>query len=157
MQRDVHLAALKAATKVAFSMTLVGCAAAPPGVAVDEAASTARAPSGGCASEPDTDAAAGTDAGAASDAAPSNESCDAIVAAAFPTPSDYPGTKQPVSDEVAACCDQLLSTDQGIGGHAGEHRWDCCANTAHPENVGMACTPWGPPVPPAMRVLREVA
>jgi hypothetical protein len=158
MRRDVHLAALKAATKVAFSMTLVGCASASPGgVASDEAASTTRPPAAGCHSgeESGADAAADASSGAAPDAGGTGDgSCDAVVAAAFPTPSEYPGTKQAVSAEVAACCDELLSTDQGVGGHAGEHRWDCCANAAHPENVGMACTPWGPPVPPAMRVRR---
>ena len=78
-----------------------------------------------------------------------------MVAAAFPTDGNYPGVKQSVSAEVQACCVELLDDSKGS---LAEHRWDCCANLPdnHPANITIACTPWGPPVPPAMRAARRV-
>ena len=80
-------------------------------------------------------------------------SCDQLIAAAFPGEDKYPGTKQSVSAEVQACClDSLTDHDGGVTFNT-THRWDCCANLPDNagENVGIACTPWGPPVPPAMK------
>ncbi|MBX3186439.1 MAG: hypothetical protein KF819_05455 [Labilithrix sp.] len=79
------------------------------------------------------------------------KSCEQIVDAAFPTEGDYPGVKQDVSTEVQACCVELLTKSMGM---MDAHRWDCCANvdrSTASQEVNMACTPWGPPVPPAMR------
>lgn len=150
MRSDVHQAALRAAAKVAFSMAFftVGCAAATqpaaepevdgdePGTAESDISTSkpkaSRVATKGCAKKP------------------AKPSCEAIVAAAFPTEGDYPGTKQSVSKEVEACCVELLTepSEAGIGAIA--HRWDCCANATPGADVGMACTPWGPPVPPSM-------
>jgi hypothetical protein len=84
--------------------------------------------------------------------------CEGIADEAFPKESDYPGEKRNVSTKVQKCCAELLVH----GGFAGRHRWDCCANLPeHPtqdaQDLSIACTPWGPPVPPAMRVRTEVA
>ena len=51
---------------------------------------------------------------------------------------------------VQTCCVELL--EKSKGGLAA-HRWDCCANLPADagQNVGIACTPWGPPVPPRMQ------
>ncbi len=146
MRRDVHLKALKAASNVAFSIALVGCASATPD------AQTSDDPTASSTNESELrkkHPKSCHDAGQPLD-------CHQVVDEAFPTAGSYPGKKQDVSEEVAACCDTLLAggwTDAG----AGEHRWDCCANAAHPDKVGIACTPWGPPVPPAMRRRDEVA
>ena len=68
--------------------------------------------------------------------------------------------------EVTACCAVLIARldyDQGSaasdpdasvtalqrdGKLAAPARWACCSALGHPD--GPTCTPWGPPVPPAM-------
>jgi hypothetical protein len=138
MRKDVHLKALRAASHVAFSVALLGCSSAP---ATDDQTTADSTQSDLKKKKPCHE-----------DAGPAEPlDCKAVVDAAFPTAGRYPGEKQDVSEEVASCCDTLLnSTDDRF---AGTHRWDCCANAAHPDKVGMACTPWGPPVPPPMRRL----
>jgi hypothetical protein len=149
MRRDVHLAALKVATRlttgVAFSVALMGCSSADPSSDDGQEASTAddlsnalktsKKKKQGC-HEPDA-------------APPPALSCKEVLDAAFPTPSNYPGTKTTtVTADVEACCDQEL-TGTSLGG---DHRWDCCANISQKDDkIGMACTPWGPPVPPKMK------
>ena len=58
--------------------------------------------------------------------------------------------KKIVSAEVQTCCGELLQKSQG---GLAAHRWDCCANLPADagQEVGIACTPWGPPVPPRMQ------
>ncbi len=140
MRSDVHASALRSAAKVAFSVAFLGgCSAAPAMTAGEDP--SAPAPTGAsCQGSAPTKPAA---------------SCASVVAAAFPTEGDYPGVKQSVSSEVQACCIELLDESKGS---LADHRWDCCANLPDPPpaNVGIACTPWGPPVPPAMRASRRV-
>jgi hypothetical protein len=79
---------------------------------------------------------------AAPDPPTASRDCKDVVTKAFPEPSGYPGTKRAVFAEVASCCKEVLSKDFRI-----PQRWDCCANlTGDP--MGIACTPWGPPLPP---------
>ncbi|MCC6521757.1 MAG: hypothetical protein IT373_03775, partial [Polyangiaceae bacterium] len=68
-----------------------------------------------------------------------------------------------VAPEVKACCgvlaahyDALLASVGGSGGAVadpwnwnadGDVKWSCCASI---EWASTTCTPWGPPVPPAM-------
>jgi hypothetical protein len=86
--------------------------------------------------------------------------CNGLVEEAFPNPSQYPGEKRNVGTAVKACCADLLVHQTGP---SDAHRWDCCANLpddlpeAERQKATMACTPWGPPVPPAMRPRTEVA
>jgi hypothetical protein len=144
MRSDIHSAALRAATKVAFSVAFLGgCSSAngPDGSdegLVETGESELGAP---CHKDPKP----------AKDAsAPKPLTCEQVVAAAFPVEGEYPGTKQPVSAAAQTCCVELLEKSQGM---LAEHRWDCCANLPADagQSVGIACTPWGPPVPPAMR------
>lgn len=142
MRSDVHSRALRAAAKVAFSVVFLGgCSSATTqtgandpldGEGVDEAELKS-----GCHEPP------------AKDAAAPKLTCEQLVASAFPTEGDYPGAKQSVSAEVQTCCVELLEKSQGA---LAEHRWDCCANLPADagQEVGIACTPWGPPVPPRM-------
>ncbi len=164
MRSDVHSAALRAAAKVAFSVAfLAGCSA-----------ETEPTENGGATNDVDSD---GTTPGVAEQDISSKPkpktpktpkvtstgcheqkpSCDALIAAAFPTEGNYPGTKKNVSSEVQACCTELLTKpgDDGLGMTA--HRWDCCANATPGAKIGMACTPWGPPVPPSMNRKKRVA
>ncbi len=145
MRSDVHSKALRAAAKVAFSVVFLGgCTAASQdendalgteGYASDEAELK------GCHK--------------AKDAGAPKLSCEQVVASAFPTEGDYPGAKKPVSASVQTCCAELLTKSQGS---LEAHRWDCCANLPADagQQLGMACTPWGPPVPPRM-LRRSVA
>jgi hypothetical protein len=141
MRSDVHSLALRAAAKVAFSVVFLGgCSSAATEDASD--------PVGGEGTS-EADLKAGCHA-PAKDAAAPKLSCEQVVASAFPTEGNYPGAKQKVSAEVQACCVELL--DQSHGALAA-HRWDCCANLPADagQEVGIACTPWGPPVPPRMK------
>jgi hypothetical protein len=133
MRNDVHAAALKAAAKVAFSVAFLnGC---------------------GSAAEPAEEAATNENA-IHSDGCPST-GCDALLEAAFPKPGDYQWEPVPQSKQVVACCERELAKHDA----ATKYRWDCCVafdpETGHhaSQDHGLACTPWGPPVPPAMRAV----
>ncbi len=141
MESDVHSKALAAAARVAFSVAFfAGCSAQDPGSA-EQGGAEADLRSG-CNNAPRhpprKDA-----------AAPPALTCEQEVAAAFPGDDEYPGVKQAVSARVKACCAELLEAK----GSPIEHRWACCANLEGDAGflVSNACTPWGPPVPPAMR------
>ncbi len=161
MRSDVHFAALRAAAKVAFSVAFIGGCAAEA-----TEAGGATNPDGTPAStsaEADLSAkktqkkkpAAASDVPADchhADASVPKLSCDQLISAAFPTEGGYPGTKQDVSAEVQTCCADALEKNHG----ATAHRWDCCANLPPDDGdggstIGIACTPWGPPVPPSMK------
>jgi hypothetical protein len=162
MRSDVHTAALRAAAKVAFSVAFLGgCSAAPDLAEGDELTDNQDGVEPGT-SESDLNAkkprqpkkpkvVAPAPATTCTGTGPSTPpSCETLVNAAFPTEGDYPGTKQSVSPAVQTCCAELLVKSQGM---LATHRWDCCANLPAnpPEGTGIACTPWGPPVPPAMK------
>jgi len=153
MNRDVHLAALRAAARVAFSMALPvalvsGCAAASETSGGEESASTEDALKSS-KKKPCHE-----------DAGPAKPSCDSVLASAFPGPDTYQWEPVAASAEVVACCDKEL-TDKGA---SSAHRWACCVaydpatvnvdageSPAFANGHGMACTPWGPPCPPSMR------
>jgi hypothetical protein len=44
------------------------------------------------------------------------------------------------------CCEASLTR----GGPHSDHRWACCSALPGLPAVRMACTPWGPPCPPAL-------
>jgi hypothetical protein len=146
MRTDVHFAALRAAAKVAFSISLLnGCSSADAlgsddklegdeGVASNESAINAAVKD--CPDHP----------------APS---CAAVLASAFPKPGHYQTEPVPQPANVVACCDKELSKE----GSGTEYRWDCCVafDPKDPNGTPLgdgkhvwACTPWGPPVPPSM-------
>ena len=163
MRPDVHSAALRAAAKVAFSVAFISGCSAP--VATETAAKDPTDPTYGAddteveTSEADLSSpkkkptgskTAHLTSGCHKDAStPPPPTCDQVLNSAFPTEGQYPGTKQSVSAQVQTCCVEMLTSDTGW---MSTHRWDCCANL--PENPGqnlnIACTPWGPPVPPSM-------
>jgi len=142
MKHEIQREALRAAARVAFAVGLLeGCT---PAVAPAVAAAPSEPP-------PSTDAtpvvAEPADLYAKAEPTPPM-SCEALVDVAFPVPSEYPGQKRDVNEEVRTCCTQLV-----LAGTDAEHRWDCCANAAEgalQQEVQGACTPWGPPMPPAM-------
>jgi hypothetical protein len=149
MKPEVHAEALRAASRVAFSLAFVaGCGGATtsdPQPTTGKNDPPSNAPGGGTAAP----AGSGTGTGGYDTQPPNNaaKSCETVIASAFTKEGDYPGEKKVVSSEVQQCCEkQLLSTRGQMA-----HRWDCCANVAQTnKDVQMACTPWGPPVPPSI-------
>lgn len=143
MQSDVHYAALKAAARVAFGVAFLGgcSSAAQDGNDGVTSESAVKAP---ChdASAPDA-----------------KKSCDAVIASAFPDAgpeqwvANNPGAAS-ISAEAKACCTEKLTAKDA---HASSvpYGWSCCSaldswNNPDP-TIAIACTPWGPPVPPAMK------
>jgi hypothetical protein len=70
---------------------------------------------------------------------PSVLACCAVVVARLD--GDWRNSWGPDADAGQAA----LQRDQAI---AAPVQWACCAETGHPD--GPTCTPWGPPMPPAM-------
>jgi hypothetical protein len=170
MRNDVQLAALKAAAKVAFSMALLNACSSTDGTV-----------NAGTGTEKDTDQTESDGSGAASNPSrekkllgkkpvpsssaakedsgtvpPTPQNCQAVLAAAYPTPGDYQPDPVPQSKAVVTCCEEEL-TKNAIDS---TYRWDCCVafnaevNPQIPRDTpehGLACTPWGPPVPPSMK------
>jgi hypothetical protein len=159
MRSDVHSAALRAAAKVAFSVAFIGGCAAQSAEGEDPATADGAGTGAATTAEADLSAKKAKKHSGKATAAPGCHhadasvpklSCDQVINAAFPTEGDYPGVKKSVSAEVQTCCAELLGGDGGLA----THRWDCCANLPADTSgmsIGFACTPWGPPVPPAMK------
>jgi hypothetical protein len=167
MRSDVHSAALRAAAKVAFSVAFIGGCSAPASDLADDDLTNGTSGDG---VEPGTSeseisskkkpAKKTTQLSTApcdkhKDAGPPL-SCEQVVNAAFPVEGNYPGEKQSVSVQVQTCCAELLAADESW---MAPHRWDCCANLPADagQNISIACTPWGPPVPPSMKSRRVAA
>jgi hypothetical protein len=85
--------------------------------------------------------------------------CDALVNAALEGQPDYPGTAEEIASERAALGEAGLSCCARLAYHAAdteavvERHFTCCLlieGTALEDasNHAMACTPWGPPMPP---------
>ncbi len=163
MHDDVRIAALRAASKLALGVTFLGCSSTGDIEAEqpdDQTADDAYDLKGAKKQKPKADASAPApcnDAGADA-AAPS---CSTLLASTFAAPAwadfhDYRWEKKPVpaySAQVKTCCEQGL----GVGDNANwdfSHRWECCnllgGGTSTGEGAPIACTPWGPPVPPSM-------
>lgn len=160
MRSDVHSAALRAAAKVAFSVAFVsGCSAPASPVDASEGdygddteatePGTSESEYGAKKKKPSRFSQLASGCHEDKDAGP-KLSCEQVVNAAFPTEGNYPGEKQTVSTAVQTCCVELLEKSQGA---LASHRWDCCANLPADagQNINIACTPWGPPVPPSMK------
>lgn len=147
MDKLTHFAALKAAARVAFGVAVLGgCTAAEnqEETVASESEINAKAP---CPSK--------ADAGPKPDAKPS---CENVLASAFPDGGDdFMASQNPkaVSDDVKACCEQHLTSNDETWNL--QYRWSCCGvldswNNPN-QKISIACTPWGPPVPPRMRAV----
>lgn len=161
MRRDIHLAALRSAAKVAFSVAFVGGCGGNTNSVIGTSDAPVSSESAYGSQEtstppPEKGVRLGKqceDAGA--DAKPS-PSCDVLLAEAFGDGNTGPIPGDPVSQDLKACCSDVIkesveSTDPTF---RAEYHWDCCAVTNWGADldfdVGFACTPWGPPVPPPM-------
>lgn len=154
MRRDAQFEALKVAAKVAMAIGLLeGCreslAAAPS--APTESHAEAPAVEDTAPAREETAPVSEEYASTSSEPTGKVTDCKAVVFAAFPIDGDYPGQRKDVATEVRTCCAHLLAAPGGMD----VHRWDCCANLEDPADAtAIACTPWGPPVPPAMNDAR---
>jgi hypothetical protein len=145
MTPETRRLALHAARAIA-GLGVVACSPAPPPEAATVPASEVPARS--------LPPASSTAPGA------SGEPCFAIVDRYFSNDADdYAPTKHVnAPPDVSRCCLSALS-DHGTNEDAKKvfaaHRWTCCTTVddmRHPE-VNVACSPWGPPVPPPMEAL----
>lgn len=175
MREDVFSAALKATARVAFSMALVGgCSSAEdaPAESNDAAIKLTDKPNVGKKHKPGTQDAGAVayDASAAPPDAGAPPTCseqlDALSAAKDKWWADLnayyedggtsDGAAPPapvVSAATKQCCHDELISD----GYKAAHRDACCELAYTWEEsvkiggaISAACTPWGPPVPPAM-------
>lgn len=150
MDKLTHLNALRAAARVAFGVAVLGgCTAA----AAEEDTASSEASINTATKEKD-DCPSKADSGAKPDA---KLSCDELIAASFPgvDPDEYVWEPKPgASAELQACCkDQLLENGASMA-----YRFHCCTVVDRTGDdpgwqLGAACTPWGPPVPPKMRAV----
>lgn len=155
MRPEAHAAALRSAAKLVLGMASIATFNV------------------GCSSETSEETAANDSAVTTTDAEKTCEgkptttptpapACGAVLNAAFPKKDGFTWQPHAQSAEVVACCRAELAEHD----FASPHRWDCCwafdpaeqkdPNTEWPTTVaqtaglGLACTPWGPPVPPSM-------
>jgi hypothetical protein len=177
MLPETHRAALRAAAKIAFFSTVLGC-----GGSVDTGTNTSPAVGGKTppqASSPSDDGPQQTDASVADSSAspdsaitpdapplldagvvPGIYTCREIVESApWPDGGISWGGDAGVSAGTIACCQRLADfyDSQYSSGDGGLSAWgwgtdkdfkaDCCAAIGYESTT---CTPWGPPVPPAM-------
>jgi hypothetical protein len=151
MTRDTYERALKSAAQIAFLSFIAGCGSATQGEASEAqteegatAGSEALAKHTSCVHDPRL----------------SDKSCRAAIQGAYPNgdPDWYgqgtPRTPTPTSDAtLAKCCEQLFFKNGSNDGTPELHNSGCCTilKLAQSSVVGVACTPWGPPMPVAMR------
>lgn len=162
MRNEAHLEALKAAARLTMSAAmsvavLGGCTAAAEEAGDDaektESDVTAKKP----AAPPKKKGASVSDE-CHKDAGPPKLTCDQVLASAFPEGEDgWFGNdeKKLTAAELACCTEQIqASAKDELGLNRGKYHWACCTATNWGQglgDIGMACTPWGPPVPPAMK------
>jgi len=169
MTRLTHRLALRAAAKVAFSVSMIGCGGSiqESSVAEDSGAHAGEASVTDATAQPLQDGATATfDAALFADAALACQApllgvdasvsedvftcCLGVVAPYVSGPS--PDASAAAADPaVVACCNAIvLHVDQVTAdyGKAASDFGICCPLVGDP--LGPACTPWGPPVPPSM-------
>lgn len=167
MRPEVHAAALRSAAKLVLGMAsiasvTVACAASSEeGSGDNSQAVTAdnkknNDDAGAVGDDDDSNADAGTGL---------SDECKATLNAAFPGQDKYQWTPVKEPKDVVECCNQAFDNN----GFGAGHRWACCVSydkvdshgqpltVSRQENHGMACTPWGPPVPPSMRRSRKMS
>lgn len=96
------------------------------------------------------------------------EECEAALAEAYPDgdPNWFGSSPTPRVDtgvsvaELVACCELLPPSAEERSGSGGPYQDSGCCSLNNEtggeiENVGLACTPWGPPMPRAMRGARQ--
>ena len=177
MLSDIQRAALRAAAKLAFSATIIGCGGGTAVEPANEPSTDEKTPVATTESTDDAlrvrhprrDAGVKLDTGVEGDTGhaptcgyyPSQAClCKQVVADAFPDGGTPPPRWSPdpapnMPPEVTSCC-TLLAHEADVRAQSHDpNGWDwaerdtCCGVIGW--NAAATCTPWGPPVPPAMR------
>lgn len=165
MNRLVFRAALRASAKVAFGAVVAACGGVVGSTAADAAFSDVpQADAEDCDPlSPSSVLPEGAHADAAAGITESTfDCCVALLSAVPPNDGGFAFPEAAVADpEVQACCATVIArldyeVRQGPDASAAAQkdertatdvRWACCQVTP---NEGPTCTPWGPPMPPAM-------
>lgn len=150
MRAETFQRALRATARVACAAALLGCIAEAPETSDDETDAALEADQFAEADAqwaPEADAAVEPDATlvAEADASPdtAREDCEEQLAETFSDPEPAP------DDTDVACCDLLVEhADLNTEPLA---QFQCCELLEWPATA--ACTPWGPPCPPAMQAV----
>jgi hypothetical protein len=174
MDPNVKKLALRATAKVALSLTVAGCvgqvsldeAAEPeldapdPGRITDPVYAGRTAPALRPAPDEELACDAATGQGAPVDAA-QVACCDDLVGELAPTgegnwEEEWQAWQAAAADpDVQGCCGVLVAAVEQDSAARATIGWQalsaCCDALEFP--AGPACTPWGPPVPPALRRL----
>jgi hypothetical protein len=149
MTPDIHRAALRAAAKLALPAFLFACGSATPSTDTnDESATTsseADLSAASCSKKVDT---------YCNSMHPyeTKEQCckDEVADAHFPAkPHMGPGPDTRVDALTRGCCTVLADAATKAGTFSWPERGECCAAIGW--DAAGTCTPWGPPVPPAMK------
>jgi hypothetical protein len=164
MRRDVHFAALQAASRVAFSVAFLGgCSAAGEVDDADEGESYESAIHAGSPSKSKPKSrSVGKKPCPSKDAG--KPSCESVLASTFGDAGGW-GEQVTLSADAKACCSEVVkqSMAQDPTAERSPYHWACCSASNWGQDldvgdggVGWACTPWGPPVPPAMTKKRII-
>jgi hypothetical protein len=164
MNASTKLIALRAATKVTLSVAVFGCG----GTTLTEdggLASTQPSDMDAAKSppEPRKDASPGPCPGATSDAhgSVSADTFACCIAYLKTELVDADGSRLDAASAASKeCCTSVVAFVDGDGGVSSFESAEpflnsCCEALERP--TGAACTPWGPPMPPAMTQYLEVA
>ena len=150
MTPDIQRAALRAAARLAIPAFLFACGSTTASPTNDESSSTS--------SESDLSAASCKNkvdryCAAEHPYETKQDCCRAEVADAdFPTPVHWGADPDPRVDALTRGCCQVLADEATQNNtFSFPERGECCPAIGW--NAAGSCTPWGPPVPPAMRRL----
>jgi len=166
MRNDIHAQALGAAARVAFSITMLGgCSAAniiagPEPTPDDEPTNLGSTEQAASTGKPKAKPIAKGKACHKDIPAPKTRAqCEQTIAASFPEDAGWPLPDDPRYNDadIIACCDLLIAFHNAelakgdSNGFEWPERHTCCGGV-HQWSKGGTCTPWGPPVPPSMRL-----
>ncbi len=144
MSPEVRRAALLAAAKTTFIVSL-GCSSnVQPGASRPESVTPPAAPEVSCAEH--LGGLAQTKMGEALPASDPLHDKPGVYGA-------FTDIAARTSERTQQCCSEALTDGNGESAY----RWACCSalidqNGQRPDDRFMACTPWGPPCPPALLV-----
>jgi hypothetical protein len=149
MTPDIQRAALRAAARLALPAFLFACGSTTPSPANDDSTSTSSESdlsAAGCSHKVDAYC-------AAEHPYETKEDCckDEVADADFPKDLRMgPNPDTRVDALTRGCCTVLAQAADKAQTFSWPERTECCAAIGW--NAAGTCTPWGPPVPPAMRV-----
>jgi len=165
MERETRRLALRQAAKMVLGAAFVGCGGAMAAEAPPDAASDGRGAVDAKTAAHDAAAVSPKDAGLACDLTPEDAGisessvacCLALTESATPDAGGFDFDPSPwaADPSLSGCCHALYEKNDHnlvsfVYGQGSHWRYDTCGICAKLVGDPVACTPWGPPVPPAM-------